>query len=123
TCPGPFVLVPGQVADDASILSSPCDSFDISATPNVNLALLAAARANNPHARIVYKPHPDVACGLRKGALEPAQALRYADLIADRFDIAHLIEQCESVETLSSLSGFEAMLRGKPVTVHGLTFY
>ncbi|MEP2437831.1 MAG: hypothetical protein ABJH93_13120, partial [Roseibium sp.] len=59
----------------------------------------------------------------RKGRLETHEALRYADEIARNADIIDLIEAVDRVETFSSLSGFEALIRGKDVTVHGLPFY
>jgi capsule polysaccharide export protein KpsC/LpsZ len=80
-------------------------------------------RARHPSAVIVYKPHPDVAAGLRMGAITRGDALTYADHIAVDVDIADLLDAAQRVETLSSLTGFEALMRAKPVTVHGLPFY
>jgi capsular polysaccharide export protein len=117
------VLVPGQVGVDASIRQTLSATIDCSGALNPNLALLASARARRPKAFIVYKPHPDVAAGLRPGGIEESVALRYADRVVAGTDIIGLIEQCDSLETLSSLSGFEALLRGKHVVVHGLPFY
>lgn len=117
------LLVPGQVADDAAIRKSRSATIDCAATPNVNLDLLKLARERNPDAYIVYKPHPDVETGLRKGRIAKADALRLADDIAESANIIDVIDACDAVETFSSLSGFEALLRGKDVTVHGLPFY
>ena len=55
--------MPGQVEDDASILLG-------AGAIRTNRALLEAARSANPKAVILYKPHPDVVAGLRKGAVE-----------------------------------------------------
>lgn len=54
------VLVPGQVADDASIRLG---------TRGITTAedLLREVRARRPDAFIVYKPHPDVLSGNRRG--------------------------------------------------------
>jgi capsular polysaccharide export protein len=120
---GPFLLVPGQVADDASILSATSESVDLRASAGPNVALLAAVRARNPDAFVLYKPHPDVVAGLRKGKVAEREARRYADLVLEDVSIVPLLERCARVETLTSLTGFEALLRGKPVTVHGLPFY
>jgi capsular polysaccharide export protein len=117
------VLVPGQVGVDASIRRTLSETIDCSDQDNPNLALLARARERRPNAFIVYKPHPDVAGGLRPGGIEERLTLRFADKVVAGEDIIGLIEQCDSVETLSSLSGFEALLRGKHVIVHGLPFY
>lgn len=117
------VLVPGQVSDDAAILKTHCDSIDLANADNVNVELLKVARRNNPDAYIIYKPHPDVSSGLRKGAVDRSEMLRYVDAVIEDVDIIDLIEQCDQVETMTSLSGFEALLRGKDVVVHGLPFY
>jgi capsular polysaccharide export protein len=117
------VLVPGQVADDASILSTTSASIDIRGSKNVNIELLKAARRNNPNAFIVYKPHPDVTSDLRNGRIPTQEALQHADRVITDADIVDLLEECDKVETMTSLTGFEALLRGKDVTVHGLPFY
>jgi capsular polysaccharide export protein len=110
------VLVPGQVEDDASILSG-------TSAVKTNLGLLQAARTAYPEALLIYKPHPDVEAGLRKGALPPEATAGLADLIADKADPIALIEACDAVVTMTSLLGFEALLRGKPVTCLGAPFY
>jgi capsular polysaccharide export protein len=121
--PGGGILVPGQVAGDAAVADAREHLASGASEANPNLALLRAVRARNPTAVIVYKPHPDVAAGLRQGAIRRGDVLRFADCIAADADIADLIDVAERVETLSSLTGFEALVRGKPVNVHGLPFY
>ncbi len=110
------VLVPGQVANDASVVRGGGRIKD-------NLELLKAARAARPDAFIVYKTHPDVEAGLRPGAIDRIEMLRYADAIAYKASIASLLDQCHEVHTLTSLSGFEALLRGLVVVAYGLPFY
>lgn len=117
------ILVPGQVSDDAAILKTHCASLDLAKGGNPNLLLLKRARADNPDAFLVFKPHPDIEAGLRKGHIPEAQALTVCDAIAQDGDILDLIEQCDRLETISSLSGFEALLRGKKVITHGQPFY
>ncbi|NBN78354.1 hypothetical protein GWI72_08755 [Microvirga tunisiensis] len=119
----PVVLVPGQVADDAAVRRSTSATIDCAHTPNVNVDLLRLARSRNPDAWLVFKPHPDVETGLRKGRIEEAELAGLADFVARDADIIDLIEAVDRVETFSSLSGFEALLRGRPVTTHGLPFY
>ena len=113
---GHRILVPGQVEDDASILTG-CPGAAS------NLELLERTRAENPGAVILYKPHPDVEAGLRPGALSREEALCHADLVLERADPVALIEAVDEIWTLTSLTGFEALLRGKPVTCLGLPFY
>lgn len=117
------VLVLGQVADDMAIRKSASSTIDCVNTENVNRDLLRLARERNAEAFILFKPHPDVETGLRKGGMSREETLNFADDIASDRDVIDCIEAADRVETFSSLSGFEALLRGKPVTVHGLPFY
>jgi len=110
------ILVPGQVEDDASIQLG----ADKVCT---NLDLLRHARANHPDAVILYKPHPDVAANLRKGHVEPEQAKAFCDQILENDDIADILDQIDGVHTITSLTGFEALLRGCDVTTYGAPFY
>ena len=113
---GHRILVPGQVEDDASIrLGCPAERS--------NAALLARVRAENPDAVILYKPHPDVEAGLRAGALSRAEALRHADMVLPAVNPAWLVQAVDEVWTLTSLMGFEALLRETPVTCLGVPFY
>jgi len=117
TPPGrPRLLVPGQVEDDASIL---CGTAEV----RTNLALLEATRAARPDAFIAYKPHPDVEAGLRSGAVPPADLARLADVVLAHADPARLLGEADEVWTMTSLLGFEALLRGLPVTTLGVPFY
>ena len=112
----PRILVPGQVEDDASVrLGSP--------VVRSNLELLRRVRARWPDAEIVFKPHPDVVAGYRAGAVPLAEAMRHADRVIDDVSISALLACVDRVETMTSLTGFEALLRGLSVTTHGLPFY
>lgn len=110
------VLVPGQVENDASIRFGCTDV-------KTNLGLLQAARRAHPDAFIVYKPHPDVMSGNRAGKLALAQAGELADHVETRLSVVSCIEACDVVHTLTSLTGFDALLRGKRVVVYGQPFY
>lgn len=114
--PGHRILVPGQVEDDASIRLG-------SGAVRSNLALLQATRAANPQAVILYKPHPDVEAGLRPGAVAEPELAGLADAVLRGVDPALLVAACDEVWTITSLLGFEALLRGKPVTCLGAPFY
>lgn len=110
------VLVPGQVENDASI------SFGAPAV-RTNLGLLEAVRALRPDAWVVYKPHPDVLARVRPGEAGVAEARRWCDEIVADVPIHRLFEQVDELHVLTSLAGFEALLRGRPVVCHGLPFY
>lgn len=113
---GHRILVPGQVEDDASIRLGAQEVC-------TNLALLQSVRRAHPDAVVVYKPHPDVEAGLRTGALGSAQLAGLADVTASHSDPIALIDACDEVWTMTSLLGFEALLRAKPVTCLGAPFY
>jgi capsular polysaccharide export protein len=121
--PGRRILVPGQVSTDASVTHMASNTALSNGMSNPNLQLLSAVRKRNPDASIIYKPHPDVVAGLRPGTIARDDALRFADHIEAGMDVVDLIDFVDSVETLSSLTGFEALLRGREVVVHGQPFY
>jgi capsular polysaccharide export protein len=110
------ILVTGQVEDDRSVLLG---GGDVSG----NLDLLRRARAQEPDAYIIYKPHPDVEAGHRKGHVPEQQALSFADCIMRDAPISSLLEMVDAIHVLTSLAGFEALIRGKQVTTHGVPFY
>ncbi|MGZ8408189.1 MAG: capsular polysaccharide biosynthesis protein, partial [Caulobacteraceae bacterium] len=110
------VLVPAQVEADASVLLGGGDI-------QTNLALLQAVRTARPDAFIVFKPHPDVEAGIRPGAVPRGVALTLADVIAEKAAMPDLLDQVDEVHTLTSLSGFEALLRDVPVIAYGSPFY
>ncbi len=110
------VLVPGQVEDDASIRLGCADV-------RTNAGLLQAARAACPDAFIVYKPHPDVASGNRYGRLVLEEARRWADHVETQVSVVSCVDACDEVHTMTSLTGFDALLRGKKVVVYGQPFY
>ena len=113
---GHRILVPGQVEDDASILKGAGEI-------RTNLGLLQATRAANPGAVILYKPHPDVEAGLRPGTIPPEALQSLADLTLTAADPAQILPEINEVWTITSLLGFEALIRGIPVTCLGAPFY
>lgn len=110
---GARILVPGQVEDDASIRTG-------AGHIATNLALLQAVRDANSDAVILYKPHPDIEAGLRVGAIDAAGL---ADRVLTRADPVQLLSQVDAVWTMTSLLGFEALLRDVPVVTLGAPFY
>lgn len=110
------ILVPGQVEDDLSIRFG-------AGEVRTNLALLESVRAANPDAFIVYKPHPDVLAGHRKGAVPGSAARRFADEVGHGGSTAALLALADELHTMTSLAGFEALLRGRRVVVYGRPFY
>ncbi|WP_231232572.1 capsular polysaccharide biosynthesis protein [Helicobacter canadensis] len=109
------ILIPGQVEDDASIIYG--------ANGRTNLSLLKEVREKNPKAYILYKPHPDVLSGNRIGNIPSSVALQYCDEILIDISLPSCLEAVDEVHTLTSLSGFEALLYGKRVVTYGMPFY
>ena len=110
------ILVPGQVEDDRSVQRG-------GGVVTTNLELLRRARRYAPEAYIIYKPHPDVEAGHRVGAIPDTECLKIADEVVRDKPIGALIELVDEVHVNTSLAGFEALLRSKPVTTHGVPFY
>lgn len=110
------VLVAGQVENDASLR--------LGATGiRTNLELLRAARARAPDAFLVWRPHPDVETGLRPGRVPAEQVAALADFTASDATVEACLDWADRVECITSLIGFEALLRGRKVSVHGRPFY
>jgi capsular polysaccharide export protein len=110
------VLVPGQVEDDRAVAAS-------LGPVKTNIELLRRVREARPDAYLIYKPHPDVEAGHRIGSLRDEDCLRFADEIVRDASITSLIDMADEVHVISSLAGFEALLRGKRVTTYGTPFY
>jgi capsular polysaccharide export protein len=109
------ILVPGQVADDASVRLGTQSVGD-------NLSLLSAVRLANPDAYIIYKPHPDVLSGNRSGSLHGVTSPPW-DLLIGQVPLAQCLDVAHEVHTMTSLVGFEALLRGLRVVTYGQPFY
>jgi capsular polysaccharide export protein len=111
-----LILVPGQVEDDMSVRAGGGGLAS-------NLELLRRTRALEPDAEIWFRPHPDVDAGHRKGKVPDAEILAHADRIVRGGGMAPLLDAVDAVHVLTSLTGFEALMRGREVTCHGTPFY
>ena len=112
----PLVLVVGQVDGDASILTG-------SPTIRSNEQLLWAVRAAKPEAHILYKPHPDVVAGNRAGAISAVCLAECVDSQVLDIGLTSLYPYVDELHTMTSLSGFEALVQGVKVTTWGQPFY
>lgn len=110
-----IILIPAQVEDDASMILGGA-GFD-------TLKLLQSVRKSNENAFIVFKPHPDVLSGNRKGLKDKSIILKYCDEIIENVSIDSAINACDEIHTITSTSGFDTLLRGKKVVVYGKPFY
>ncbi len=113
---GRVILVPGQVESDASI------QYGTSCI-RTNVDLLRSVRIANPEAYIIYKPHPDVTAGLRARGLGEEKATEWCDELVVDVEMGALLSEVDEVHVMTSLAGFEALLRGRAVTCYGQPFY
>ena len=110
------ILVAGQVDGDASVRKG-------GGVIQSNRELLEAVRSANPHAFILYLEHPDVASGNRPGGIDHEELKTLADQSVSGVRVLDLLEVCDELHVLTSLSGFEALIRGVEVTTYGRPFY
>ncbi|MDE2405078.1 MAG: hypothetical protein KGM17_10470 [Sphingomonadales bacterium] len=115
--PARYVLVVDQTFGDLSVGLGLADVASFR-------AMLDAALAENPDCEVLVKVHPDVFTRGKGGWLDLTvpQARRVTVLAAD-CHAARLLEQARAVYTVTSLMGFEALLRHKPVRCFGMPFY
>lgn len=109
------LLVVGQVDDDRAVRDG--------GGPGTSLELLRRVREDHPDAYIIYKPHPDVEAGHRLGSIPGDVALSIASEVVSGAPMSSLIDVVDEVHVNTSLAGFEALLRDKPVTTYGVPFY
>lgn len=113
----PRLLVVGQVESDASIRLG-CQDI------TTNLALARAVRREHPEAFVIFKAHPDVVSGNRKRGDSPLDAIaEVCDEVVTTARLHDCLDVVSGVHTMTSLVGFEALLRGLPVTTYGQPFY
>ena len=111
----PRVLIVGQVENDRSILLG-CEDI------RTNAGLVRAVRERLPDAFLIYRDHPDTVAGNRPGRLDEDTA-RLVDARAEGLNITACLDACDTLATMTSLAGFEALLRGKRVMTWGRPFY
>ncbi|WP_201556056.1 hypothetical protein [Psychrobacter immobilis] len=107
------ILVLGQVPHDDSLKYGGGEGITL-------LDVVKKAIKENPDAQIIVKPHP--------------MTLDNPDIVSTLIELdcliltqsIHLVDALETIDhvyTITSLGGFEALLRGKKVTVLGRPFY
>ncbi|HFP7553988.1 capsular polysaccharide biosynthesis protein [Campylobacter jejuni] len=109
------ILIPAQVEDDASMILG---GFGLS-----TLDLLKEVRSKNQDAYIIFKPHPDVLSGNRVGLKDETLILEFCDEIVKDCSIDSVIKIADEIHTITSTSGFDALLRAKKVFTYGMPFY
>lgn len=111
-----IILIPSQVPSDASLKYGGCSY--------TTEKLAKEVRESNPNAFIILKEHPDVLFGHRPGKLGSSPIRKYVDYVcSDATSILKLIDLADEIHTISSLAGFEALIRRKKVVCYGMPFY
>lgn len=107
------ILVLGQVPHDDSLKYG--GGTGITLLDVVNKAL-----EDNPNAQIIVKPHPMT---LDDPTIVSALTELDCLILTQSIHLVDALETIDHVYTITSLGGFEALLRGKKVTVLGRPFY
>ncbi|MCY1300989.1 Capsule polysaccharide biosynthesis protein [compost metagenome] len=81
------------------------------------------AASENPSSQIIYKPHPEVLKGTAEAKSNPELVRNMAMILTQDISLADAFDTVDHVYTITSLSGFEALLRGIKVTTIGCPFY
>lgn len=110
-----IILIPGQNPDEASLR--------LAGAGMDNLSLMKTVRSNNPHAFLIYMPHPDTVSALKQGSLPENIIREYCDDIIARNVIETSMDEVDEVHTITSLFGFSAILYDKKVYTYGIPFY
>ena len=107
------ILVLGQVPYDDSLKYG--GGIGITLFDVVNQAI-----AENPDAQVIVKPHPMT---LDDSSLINELTELECLILTQSIHLVDALETIDHVYTITSLSGFEALLRGKKITVLGRPFY
>ena len=110
------VVVLGQVDDDMSIRLGNPDRWSM-------IELIRLAKLENPDADILYRPHPDIFQGYQTSKFKKRPVEKICELASPEIPLSEFLDTVDHVYTITSLSGLEALLKGKKVTVVGAAFY
>lgn len=110
------VAVLGQVDSDASIRLGNPDNWNTE-------ALIKLAAYENPDAEILYRPHPEVYRGYQKSKFKSKKVKYISTIVSPDTSIDDFLAGVDHVYTITSLTGFEALIRGIKVTTVGAPFY
>ncbi|MCH1782993.1 hypothetical protein [Psychrobacter glaciei] len=110
------ILVVGQVDNDASIRYGNTNGWTME-------DMVRLAKYEHPDAEILYRPHPEIYKGFQESKFKNTNVEYFAKILSPDEHIIDLIERVDHIYTITSLTGLEALLRGKKVTVLGKPFY
>lgn len=110
------VVVIGQVDKDLSLVYGNPLRYDTH-------AMLRLAAKENPDAEILFRPHPEVYNSIRENKVSYNIFKELATISPPTTPLPDVLKTADHVYVISSLSGFEAVLRGILTTVLGTPFY
>lgn len=115
--PARYVLAADQTAGDPAIRLGLADRARFE-------TMLEAALMDYPDHTVLLKTHPDVfSHGKHRNFTPRLLSHPRIRVIDSECHPAHLLDHAEAVYAVTSLIGFEALLRGKPVRCFGMPFY
>ena len=112
----PRILVLGQPEDHVSVKQAGLKHYSSN-------DLVVMARTEHPDAQIIYRPDVANEKQKRPGLSNPQAVLGLCTQVPSSANLSVLLDECDHVYTISHIGGFEAVLRGKPVTLLGAPFY
>ena len=110
------ILVVGQVEDDASIIYG-------KSKIKLNTKLVMQARKEHPTADIYFRPHPDYIAENRKSISNINEIKSICAILDNDISLESILQSIDHVYTITSLVGFEALIKGVKVTTFGAPFY
>lgn len=110
------IAVIGQVDNDMSIRLGNPDKWS-------SADMVRLANFENPDAEIFYRAHPEIYKGFQKSRFRFKHLKKICTLASPDVPLIDFLDSVDHVYTITSLSGLEALLRGKSVTVLGSAFY
>jgi capsular polysaccharide export protein len=110
------VAVIGQVDNDMSIRKGNVDGWSM-------MEAIELAAYENPGCEILYRPHPEANKDIDRSSAKAARIEKLCHISPPDDGLAQFLDSVDHVYVITSLSGLEALLRGKKVTVLGAPFY
>ena len=110
------VAILGQVDSDASIRFGNIDKWS-------HEELIKLAKYENPEADIIYRPHPDIFNSYQKSKFKSKRVKNLCRIVNPEEPLAEFLGSIDHVYTITSLGGFDALIRGIKVTCVGVPFY
>ncbi len=119
---GKSILLIDQTFEDKSVTLGNAGAEDFE-------AMYKKARLLYPHQKVLFKVHPLVASGDRRGYLRdlydrlPAEEREHIRLVEEHVNVSSLFPWIQEVFVVTSQAGFDALLWGMPVRCFGQPFY